>query len=217
MHIRVHELAQELGISSGRLLEKCSARGEFVKSASSTLPPSLVQALREECAPKKPENDCSDYGLGRSRNSLSNNDDGGFAEAFARAQRASRRPGHHSKRTEPSAIETALYRYMIDPTRTRPGRYTPEERDRVERKARRWAETWLEDQVEWIAVSGGEHIDTAIELSRAGLSAADAGLRLGFGRFDSSSPTIFDRVSRGTMGLKDAVLQVKDFRRSESA
>ena len=73
------------------------------------------------------------------------------------------------------------------------------------------------DQVRWIAVSGGEHIDTAIELSRAGLSAADAGLRLGFGRFDSSSPTIFDRVSRGTMGLKDAVLQVKDFRRSESA
>lgn len=118
---------------------------------------------------------------------------------------------------EPSAVEAALYRYMIDPKRTRQGRYTPEERDRVERQSKRWAATWLEDQVAWIAVSGGEQIDVVVRISRSGLSAADAGLRLGFGRIDTSRPTIFDRVSRGTMGLKDAVLQVTNFRRSESA
>ena len=83
MHIRVHELARELGISSGGF-EKCSARGEFVKSASSTLPPSLVQALREECAPQKPENDCSDYGLGGPK-CLSTMMTVALQEAFARA------------------------------------------------------------------------------------------------------------------------------------
>ncbi|MGB5111211.1 MAG: hypothetical protein WBO08_06165 [Mycobacterium sp.] len=66
---------------------------------------------------------------------------------------------------KPGEIETALYRCVIDPVRTRRGNNTPEEHDRVERLLHRWLETWLDDMAEWIRVSGGQHPDVAVKLS----------------------------------------------------
>ena len=130
-----------------------------------------------------------------------------------RARRASRSTSSGSHK--PEAIESAIYRYVIDPRRTKRGGYTPEERDRAQRLTTRWATTWLSDIVDWIRVSGGEHPDIAVKLSKAGLTPADAELRLGFGRIDRSRDTIIERMIKGNLGIKDAVRQVQEFRRSE--
>ena len=64
-------------------------------------------------------------------------------------------------------------------------------------------------------MSGRQHPDIAVKLSRAGLAPADAELRLGFGRIDPTRATIIQRVTKGTLGIKDAVRQVQQFRRLE--
>ena len=64
-------------------------------------------------------------------------------------------------------------------------------------------------------MSGGEHPNVAVKLCKAGLTPADAELRLGSGRIDASRDTIIERIIKGTLGIKDAVRQVQDFRRSE--
>jgi hypothetical protein len=56
-----------------------------------------------------------------------------------------------------------------------------------------------------------------MKLVEARLCPADADLRLGFGRIDPTSDTIFRRVARGMLGMKDAVRQVEEFRQSEQA
>jgi hypothetical protein len=73
----------------------------------------------------------------------------------------------------------------------------------------------LSDIVDWIRVAGGERSDIAVKLSKAGLTPADAELQLGFGRIDSTRDTIITRVTKGTLGLKDAAQQVHEFRRLE--
>ena len=40
-----------------------------------------------------------------------------------------------------------------------------------------------------------------------------AELRLGFGRIDSTRDTVITRVTKGTLGIKNAVRQVEEFRR----
>lgn len=70
---------------------------------------------------------------------------------------------------------------------------------------------------DWIRLTGGEHPDVAVKLSRAGLTAADAELRIGFGRIDRARDTIIMRVIKGNLGIKDAARQVQEFRRSDRA
>ena len=48
--VRVHELARELGWTSGQLLDELRRRGEFAKSASSVLEAPVVRAIRAEFA-----------------------------------------------------------------------------------------------------------------------------------------------------------------------
>jgi hypothetical protein len=102
------------------------------------------------------------------------------------------------------------------------GRYTPEERDRADRMSRLWASAWLQggtdnetDILEWIKVARGGHPDIAARMSHAGLTPADAELKLGFGRLDPTRDTIFNRVVSGNLGFKDAVRQVSDYRRTQ--
>ncbi len=112
----------------------------------------------------------------------------------------------------------AIYRCAINPGRLKKRPYTPEERDRAERSTRRWASTWLPDVVDWIELSRGDHPDAAVRLSQLGLSAADAALKLGYGRIDDPTrDTIFDRVANGILGFNDAVRQVRDFRLRQQA
>jgi len=213
--VRVHELAKELGVTSKEVLLACSECGEFVKSASSTLPPRLVRKLREDLGGRQSPISATDYGVSSDLNHPTVADDEGFGAAYEKARRASRSTTFTSPK--PGAIESAIYRQTIDPRRTRRGGYTPEERDRAERLTKQWASTWLPDLIDWIRLSGGEHPDVAVRLSRAGLCAADAELRIGFGRMDPSRNTMFECVMKGTVGIKDAVRQVQEFRRSEQA
>lgn len=213
---RVHELAAEFGVTAKDILVILGGWNEFVKSASSTVEAPLARRVREHYAARPPRPiTARDYGAsaGASRPVVA--DDNDFWAELEKAHRQSRRtsPGSH----KPGEIETALFRCVIDPVRTRRGNYTPEEHDRVERLLRRWLETWLDDMAEWISVSGGQHPDIAVQLCAAGLTPADADLRLGFGRIDPSRDTIIRRVIRGTLGIKDAVSQVEEYRRSQSA
>ncbi|BBX25023.1 hypothetical protein GCM10009632_19130 [Mycolicibacterium alvei] len=213
---RVHELAAEFGVTAKDILALLSGWGEFVKSASSTVEAPLARRVREHYAARPPRPiTARDYGASAGSNRSALRDDNDFAAAVERARRRSRRtaPSDH----KPGEIEAALYRCVIDPTRTRHGGYTPEDRDRVERLLRRWLETWLDDMAEWIRVSGGQHPDVAVKLCAAGLTPADANLRLGFGRIDATRDTIIRRVIRGALGVRDAVSQVKEYRRSQSA
>ena len=215
MQLRVHELAKELGVSSRDLLLACSEYGEFVKSASSGLPPRIVEKLRADLGSRSHRFNAQDYGNSARTHSLADVGDGGFASAYEKARGASRISTYKSH--EPGAIETAIYRYAINPGRVKKGRHTPEERDRAERLTRWWASTWLPDVVDWIELSHGEHRDVAVRLSQLGLTAADAALKLGFGRIDPIRAPIFERVASGTLGFKDAVLQVREFRLREQA
>jgi len=214
---RVHQLAAEFGVTAKDILVLLSGWGEFVKSASSTVEAPLARRVREHYAARPPRPiTARDYGAsaGPSRRPVVS-DDNDFGAALERARRQSRRtsPGNHM----PGEIETVLYRCVIGPVRTRRGTYTPEERDRVERLLQRWLETWLDDMAEWIRVSGGQHPDVAVKLHAAGLTAADADLRLGFGRIDATRDTIMQRVTKGTVGIKNAESQVRDYRQSQTA
>jgi hypothetical protein len=210
---RVHELAKELGVTSREILAACSSYGEFVKSASSTLEAPLARRLRADLGGRTNSVSAQDYGRSADIGQPTIDDDGGFGAAYEKTRRQSR--STHSSSQKPGPIESAIYRYAIDPRRSRRGGYTPEERDRAQRLTKQWATTWLSEIVDWIRVSGGEHSDVAVKLSKAGLTPADAELRLGFGRIDASRDTIMERVSKGTLGIKDAVRQVQDFRRAE--
>ena len=44
--LRVHELAKQLGITSKELLATLKEKGEFVKTASSTIEPPVVKKMR---------------------------------------------------------------------------------------------------------------------------------------------------------------------------
>lgn len=210
---RVHELAKELGVTSKEILVACSKYGEFVKSSSSTLEAPLVRRLRADLGDRTSSISARDYGVSADIGHPTAVDDGGFGAAYEKARRQSR--SHSFGTHKPGAIESAIYRCVIDPRRTKRGGYTPEERDRAQRLTKQWATTWLPDIVDWIRVAGGEHPDVAVKLSKAALTSADAELRLGFGRIDASRDTIIERVIKGTLGIKDAVRQVQEFRRSE--
>ena len=211
--VRVHELAKELGVTSRDVLMKLAEWGIFVKSSSSTLEAPLVRRLRADLGGRADAISARDYGVSADIGHPTVVDDGGFGAAYAKARQQSRSPSFGTHK--PGAIENAIYRYVIDPRRTKRGNYTPEERDRAQRLTKQWATTWLSDIVDWIRVSGGEHPDVAVKLSKEGLTPADAELRLGFGRIDASRDTIIERIIKGTLGIKDAVRQVQDFRRSE--
>ena len=157
---RVHELAKELGVTAREILVACSSYGEFVKSASSTLEAPLVRRLRADLGGRTTSISPQDYG--RSADIGQPCDDGGFGAAYEKARRQSRSTASGSHK--PGLIESAIYRYAIDPRRTKRGGYTPEENDRAQRLTKQWAATWLSDIVDWIRVSGGERPDVAIKL-----------------------------------------------------
>lgn len=198
-------------MTSKEILVACSNYGQFVKSSSSILEAPVVRRLREELGGRARSISPRDYGVSADLSHPTVVDDGEFGAALERARRQSRSTSSGSHK--PGAIESAIYRYAIDPHRTKRGGYTPEERDRAQRLTKQWASTWLSDIVDWIRVAGGEHPGIAVKLSKAGLTPADAELRLGFGRIDSTRDTIITRVTKSTLGIKDAVRQVQDFRR----
>lgn len=213
---RVHALAKEAGVTANEVLRLLGAWGEIVKSASSVVEASLARRLRDHYAIQIRDSIASGaYGISAGPGHP-NAGDGGFGAAYERARRNSRAKSTYAK-PPAGEIETAIYRHVIDPRRTRQGRYTPEERDRVERLTRQWALTWLPDVIGWIRVSGGTDPSVSVKLFQKGLTPADAELRLGFGRLEPTRETIIQRVMNGTLGVNDAVRQVEQFRCSDQA
>lgn len=213
---RVHALAKEVGVTAKEVLRLLGGWGEVVKSASSVVEAPLARRVREHYATQLWDSIApGDYGISVG-NAHTNASDGGFAAAYEQARRNSRgKPA--AQKARPGEIEAAIYRHVIDPGRTRQGRYTPEERDRAERLTRQWALTWLPDVVGWIRVSGGKDPTVSAKLSERGLTPDDAELRLGFGRLEPTRNTIIQRVMSGNLGVNDAVRQVMQFRLSDQA
>lgn len=61
--VRVYELAKEFGVESQVVLARLNGMGELVRSASSTVEPSLIRRLRDEFASsarRDPRDDCRD-------------------------------------------------------------------------------------------------------------------------------------------------------------
>ena len=125
--MQVWELAEELRLTPRQLLMELSARGEFIKSASSTLAAPIVRRLRADLGGRASSISARDYGVSADISHPTVVDDGGFGAAYERARREGRSTSSGSHK--PEAIESAIYRYVIDPRRTKRGGYTPEERD----------------------------------------------------------------------------------------
>lgn len=232
--IRVHELAKELGVTSREILMKLAEWGQFVKSASSTLEAPLVRRLRQELRRGPMDSiDPRDYGHSADISRPTTSGGETFGAAVRRAQRLSKSGSKGQRRMEyrpgepmPAILRVILEHFIVA---QRPahayrsdGGYTQVEIDRARSLAMQWAQAWLtggtdnqSDVVEWIRVASGERPDIAAQLSSAGLTPADAELRLGFGRIDESRDTIIACVIKGTLGIKDAICQVQQFRRSQ--
>lgn len=99
----------------------------------------------------------------------------------------------------------------------------PEEMDRADRLATQWASVWLtggaDNESDRLDPGGPRrtsgHCDIAAKLSNAGLTPADAELRLFCGRQNLSRDTIITLIIKGHLSAKDAVHQLQEFRRSE--
>jgi hypothetical protein len=121
--VRVHELAKELGVTTKEILVACSSYGEFVKSSSSTLEAHLARRLRADLGGRTNSISARDYGVSADISHATVVDDGGFGASYERARRESRSTSSGSHK--PEAIESAIYRYVIDTHRTKRGGYTP--------------------------------------------------------------------------------------------
>lgn len=227
-------LAKELGVTSKEVLMKLSEWGHFVKSASSTLEAPLVRRLREEFRSGTTALiDAQDYGHAADIRRPIASDDGGFGAALRKAQRQSNSGSATGRRLrrqrdEPLApIVKAVLDFVIVAQRPAhavrtDGSDTRQEIDRAKPIAMQWAQAWMtghtdneSNVVDWIRVARGERPDIAAKLSNAGLTPADTELRLGFGRIDESRDTIIARVIKGNLGIRDAIRQVQEYRRSQ--
>jgi hypothetical protein len=92
--------------------------------------------LREDHCGRTSSIAARDYGASADLSHPTVVDNGGFGAAYERVRRLSRStsPGSH----KPGAIQSAIYRYAIDPHRTKRGGYTPEERGRAQRLTNQW-------------------------------------------------------------------------------
>jgi translation initiation factor IF-2-like protein len=226
--VRVHELARELGWTPRQLLEELSRRGEFVKSAASTLEAPTVRAIRRDFAAVSDGSDLEStvtpemYGRSAESHATEESDDS-FAAALARAK--SRSNPTDAKRKAPqwrSAILQSILDEVIVPRR-------PEHLDKpyfrwevkqAEEMNARWAEARLNgldcddaEGIEWIRLSDGERPNLATELFQSGVSPKEAQLHLGYGgRVDPRRPTLYERFRDGHMNRSEVIAAVREWR-----
>jgi hypothetical protein len=113
--VRVHELAAELGWTSRQLLAELCRRGEFVKSAASTLEAPVVRAIRREfaaaVAKPGPDNAYASELYGRSVDAAAKDDpDESFEEALTRikSRKRSSTPSSGQSKWRPPVLEALL-------------------------------------------------------------------------------------------------------------
>jgi hypothetical protein len=218
--VRVHELAAELGWTSRQLLAELSSRGEFVKSAASTLEAPVVRAIRSEFAPavNKPDLDhprASEL-YGRSVDAIAKDDPGeSFDAALARVKSGSKalKPGSGQSKWRPPVLEA-----LLEEVTAQHGS-SPSSRDLKEARYlhRQWAEACLHGlddndftMIKWIRLSGGRRPMLAAELSEAGVTPDEAGLHLGYGgRIDARWPSIFQRYRDRKVNRSEVIVAVR--------
>jgi len=185
--LRVHELAAELGWTSRQLLAELAKRGEFVKSAASTLEAPVVRAIRRDFAPTPATSQADEaYAPGSYGRSVSaaavEEPDESFEEALrrvkARSQPSASGP-RQSKWTPP--VLAALLEEVVAQHGSLP---TSRDRKEAQRLHQDWAAACLHGlddddatMIGWIRVSGGRRPMLAAELSRAGITPKEAALR----------------------------------------
>lgn len=205
------DVAKEFGITFTQLRAECQLRGHSVSSASSILPVQLVDWLRRELAPGDAQQDR------RVKDAPAEQVEGpgDWERALAQARRRSRQavrdrgPKYSRRHPAPALIRTALD-YAVVPLRSRGTQrpidvWTHEEIHRAERIALSWASVWFSasapadsDPVPWLRVAEGERPDLAARLATAGLSPAEAELRLDqAGGVDPAARSVMTQVIGG--------------------
>lgn len=232
--IRVHELAKELGWTSKQTISYLRDRGEYVTSPQSAVAEIVVRDIRRELAATPTLSTSADEDLsptlyGHAAGSL--DDGGGWRDALRRAQAESRRP-QRGKNQEPlPGLVRALLDEVIVPRRGDdrvPGDgsdyfgYEVREAKKLHKEWVRGQLTGLPDDdpavIEWIKLTRGERPDLAAELASAGITATEAGLRLGYGsRLDPLRDTIFGRYRNKQINRSEALSEVFQWRRTNKA
>lgn len=108
---------------------------------------------------------------------------------------------------------------------TEPRGYSGWEIKQLEKLNRQWAEARLNGLsgddatiIEWIRLSKGEQPHLAADLSRASITPAEAGLRLGYaGRLDPRRETLFQRFRNRQINQSEAIAAVGQWRKNSAA
>lgn len=232
--IRVYELAKELGWTSKQTIECLRDRGEYVKSPQSAVAEIVVKGIRRELAATPAQWTSADENLaptmyGHAAGGI--DDGGGWADALRRAQAESRCPQRGKNQGPLPGLVRTLLDEVILPRRDDdhvPGHSSDYFGYEI-REARKLHKEWVRGQlnglpaahgavVEWIKLTQGQRPDLAAELAGAGITATEAGLRLGYGsRFDPRRDTIFGRYRNRQINLSQALAEVWQWRRKNEA
>lgn len=234
--MRVHELAKELGWPPARLVDELRDRGEWVKSAMSTIEAPVVRAIRRDFAaadpPADPEHSLEPALYGDSADLAIPSEPPGetFAEALARVKAE---PPRHQKsatsktgRWRPPVLQALLDEVIAQrPEHLHPnGEYFGWELKKAEKMHLQWTAARLdglagEDPtvVEWIRLSGGQRPHLAAELSSAGIAPNEAGLRLGYsGRIDPRMDTLYVRFRDRRITRSEVIVAVRQWHQNNA-
>jgi hypothetical protein len=226
--LRVHELAAELGWTSRQLLAELANRGEYVKSAASSLEAPVVREIRRVFAPTPaPPHEEDVYpheSYGRSAEFTAVDEpDESFEEAFRRVKSRSQSSpsGPHQSKWTPPVLAALLEEVVAERGSS------PSSRDRKEaqRLHRDWAAACLcgldDDEavmIAWIRLSGGRRPMLAAELSRADIAPEEAALRLGYGgREDVRWPSVYERFRDRKITRSEAIVAIGLWRERHKA
>lgn len=235
--MRVHELAKELGWPPARLVDELRRRGEWVKSAMSIIEAPVVRAIRRDFAaadpPADPEHSLEPALYGDSADLALPTEPPGetFAQALARVKAE---PPLHQKsatsntgRWRPPVLQALLDEVIAQrPEHLHPnGECFGWELKKAEKMHLRWTAARLdglagEDPIviEWIRLSGGQRPHLAAELSSAGITPGEAGLRLGYsGRVDTRMDTLYVRFRDRRITRSEVIVAVRQWRQNTAA
>lgn len=236
--MRVHELAKELGWPPGHLVDELRSRGEWVKSAMSTLEAPVVRAIRRDFAAASPEADPEQslepalYGNSADLDTVTSESDETFAEALARIKSE---PTQHQKSTTSKANRwrPPVLQALLDEVITERPEHLPQPSGEhfgwELKKAEQWHVQWtkarlngLADEdpivIEWIRLSGGQRPHLAAELSRADITPDEANLRLGYGgRIDPRMDTLYVRFRDRRITRSEVIVAVRQWRQNNAA
>lgn len=230
----VHALAKELGLTSRQLIDELCRRGEHVTSPQSVVEAPVERAILREfgstAGDQTPDAtlDPQFYGAAASTGTTIAEDDPDetFGAAYARIKaRPSLQPAAPTTTPEHQpAILQALLEVVMSGRRNPPekpgAKASKWERDKANQLNGQWGSARLNGLtgddatvIAWIQLSHRDAPQTAIELSRRGISPQEASLHIGYGgRIDPRFPTIYERVRQRTMHPSEAITAVRAWR-----